>query len=81
MKIIWVLPYCSALCDIWGISHPKYTNHQKMLFSMWLSNYKLSPNSLKDYAERNETRWEHYPIIVDASWVFGGAMPMTKKNW
>ncbi|MCA9945934.1 MAG: Tn3 family transposase [Anaerolineales bacterium] len=61
------LGFALLLCSLRYLGHFPSNIHQspKNVIKYVADQLKLSPTSLKEYAERKETRWEHYPIILE----------------
>jgi len=61
------LGFALLLCSFRYLGHFPPNIHQspENVVQYVADQLQLSPDSLKEYAERKETRWEHYPIILD----------------
>ena len=61
------LGFALLLCSLRYLGHFPSTIHQapKNVIQYVADQLKLLSTSLKEYAERKETRWEHYPIILE----------------
>jgi TnpA family transposase len=60
------LGFALLLCSLRYLGHFPVNIHQspKNVIKYVADQINLSSTSLKEYAERKETRWEHYPIIL-----------------
>lgn len=61
------LGFALLLCSLRYLGHFPPNIHQspKNVIKYVADQLKLPPTSLKEYAERKETRWEHYPIVLE----------------